>query len=208
MSAGGKRAPKAGPTAFYLSLDASLDEGDHLLGREVEGRVVKAEHQRAGKLAPGQSYVATALVTIPFEVKGGMHVIAYADSGLADSGWAKSTISSRLVGVRGSAEGRVEEFQGEGNNATEKAVEIVAYTAPNLQVTALAAPERAVRGQKFEVSYTVTNNGGATPALQSGWDDLVYLSRDPFLDLAADRFMGTVTPYGWATRRRKLHGKA
>jgi hypothetical protein len=39
------------------------------------------------------------------------------------------------------------------------------------------------------VTYTVTNRGGDTPATQSTWDDLIYLSRDRFLDLRADRFL-------------------
>src|SRR3546814_6901539 len=70
-----------------------------------------------------------------------------------------------------------------GNNSSAREITLTPYTPPNLQVTALAAPERAVRGQKFHLEYTVTNAGGATPSLQGRWDDLIYLSRDPFLDL-------------------------
>ena len=41
------------------------------------------------------------------------------------------------------------------------------------------------------MTYTVTNNGGATPDVQGEWDDLVYLSADTFLDLKADRYVGS-----------------
>src|SRR3546814_18142058 len=67
---------------------------------------------------------------------------------------------------------------------------------PNLQVSALTAPERAVRGQTFRVEYSVTNSGGAPPALQGQWDDLIYLSRVPFLDLTSDRLVGSVRHTG------------
>ena len=68
-------------------------------------------------------------------------------------------------------------------------MEVTPYNAPDLQVTALTAPARAVRGQSFDLTYTVTNLGGATPFQQPTWEDLIYLSRDEFLDLRADRFL-------------------
>jgi large repetitive protein len=60
----------------YLSLDATLDEGDFLLRREVDGREVMAEFVRDGVLAAGESYTATVTVTLPFEVSGAFHVLA------------------------------------------------------------------------------------------------------------------------------------
>ncbi|MFA7603825.1 MAG: CARDB domain-containing protein, partial [Novosphingobium sp.] len=181
----------------YLSLDASLDEGDWLMSRESSpGVIVKAEHNRVGVLEAGDYYYATVTVTLPFELQGPMHVIAMADSALADSFGAQSTLSPRLAGVRGALAGKVREFQGEGNNSTARQVALTPYSPPNLQVTALGVPERVVRGQKFRVEYTVTNSGGTTPALQGQWDDLIYLSRDPFLDLTSDRYIGSVRHSG------------
>src|SRR3546814_17922200 len=83
-----------------------------------------------------------------------------------------------------------------GNNSSAREITLTPYTPPILQLTALAAPERAVRGQKFHLEYTVTNAGGATPSLQGRWDDLIYLSRDPFLDLTSDRYLGSVRHSG------------
>src|SRR3546814_12670994 len=65
----------------YLSLDASLDDGDWLMSREsAPGVIVKAENKHVGGLEAGESYYATVTVTLPFELEGAMHVIALATS--------------------------------------------------------------------------------------------------------------------------------
>jgi hypothetical protein len=177
----------------YLSLDASLDDGDYLLPlRKPDGTFADAAFLRQGVLAAGDSYVAMIRVTLPFEVKGSFYLLAYTDSGLGASGFAPSTISPRLQGIAGNPGGVVREFQGEGNNVTAAAVQITPYVAPDLQVTEVDAPLRVTRGQSFSVTYTVTNEGGDTPDLQPAWDDLIYLSRDQLLDLRADRYIGTL----------------
>ncbi len=56
--------------------------------------------------------------------------------------------------------------------------------------------ERVVRGGSLSLIYTVTNLGGETPPSQQDWEDLIYLSRDPLLDLRADRFVGRVPHRG------------
>lgn len=181
----------------YLSLDASLDEGDWLMSREASpGVIVRAENAHVGILNPGESYIAKVTVSLPFELEGEFNVIAAADSGLEQSGYAKSTLSPRLSGVRGQVNGKVKEYAGEGNNLTVQPVTLTPYTPPDLQVASLGVPLRATRGQPFRVEYSVTNAGGATPALQPQWDDLVYLSRDPFLDLTSDRFLGSIRHTG------------
>ncbi len=180
----------------FLSLDPSLDNGDHLLGREDGGSVVKAEYQRLGKLAINESYTATVRVTMPFEVEGDFNILAVTDTRIGESGYYKSTVSSRLRGVSGDPGGYVREFQDEGNNTTSSPITITPYVAPDIQVTRLDASLRAVRGQQFDIEYDVTNLGGNTPSLQATWDDLIYLSRDEFLDLSADRFLTSVRHTG------------
>ena len=87
---------------------------------------------------------------------------------------------------------RVQEFQDEGNNVTAEPMPIVMAPPPDLQVTSVVVPEHVIAGQEFDLSYTVTNTGpGDTPPRQDKWDDLIYLSRDPFLDLRADLFVGS-----------------
>ena len=59
------------------------------------------------------------------------------------------------------------------------------------------APERAVRGQLVDITYTVTNTGpSGVPDSQGQWTDLIYLSRDKILDLRADRFVSAVPHSG------------
>ncbi|MBM3524338.1 MAG: hypothetical protein FJX57_15395, partial [Alphaproteobacteria bacterium] len=178
----------------FLSLDASLDESDYLLKDNATGR--DAQYVRSTKLGAGASYTATVSATLPFDIDGPFYLIAATDTGIGRSGWAKSSISPRLDGVRGSSTGNVREFLGEGNNVTSNDVIITPYAAPDLQVTSLTAPERAVRGQGFDVTYTVRNLGGDTPPEQANWDDLIYLSRDTFLDIRADVFIGSVAHAG------------
>ncbi len=178
---------------MFLSIDPSLDANDTLLEDETDpAHPVVAEYTRRGVLKAGESYTATVKITVPFEISGGFHVLAHADARANASRYAVSNISPRLAGVQ-SATDRVREFRDEGDNITVAAVTVTPYVAPDLQVTALSSPLRAVRGQRFDLSYTVTNLGGATPLQQSKWEDLVYLSRDGFLDTRADRFLGSIS---------------
>ena len=58
-------------------------------------------------------------------------------------------------------------------------------------MTQVTIPQRVNVGQQLDVSWQVTNEGtGDTPARQDVWSDRVYLSRDEFLDLDADRYLG------------------
>src|SRR3546814_11709188 len=67
----------------YLSLDASLDEGDWLMSRESSpGVIVRAENRHVGVLDAGDSYTATVTLTLPIELAGPMTVLPMADSAL------------------------------------------------------------------------------------------------------------------------------
>jgi subtilase family serine protease len=184
---------------IYLSRDPSLDERDILMSDEsLSESPVSAEYERHGVLKVGQSYTASVPVTMPFDITGPFCILAYTDTDIGPT-WDSpvSDISPRLVGLSPTEDAyqsaRVREFQGEGNNLTAASVEVTPYNAPDLRVTALTAPERATRGQSFDLTYTVTNLGGPTPFQQRTWGDLIYLSRDAFLDLRADRFLTSVS---------------
>jgi hypothetical protein len=57
-------------------------------------------------------------------------------------------------------------------------------------VSQVQIPVRVDAGQSFDVTWTVTNRGtGSTSDKTPRWDDLIYLSRDEFLDLNADLFL-------------------
>src|SRR5262249_2849903 len=85
----------------------------------------------------------------------------------------------------------VPEFKDEGNNAIFKPLSVVLRLPPDLAVTTVAAPEHATVGQFLSFSLPVTNNGGATRTQQDSWTDSVFLSRDPYLDTNADRYLGS-----------------
>ncbi|MBN8490904.1 MAG: LEPR-XLL domain-containing protein, partial [Burkholderiales bacterium] len=186
---------------IFISYDASLDTLDAEITSAAARAAILAKYGRDdGKLRPGESYTATVQMTVPYDLNGEYHVLAFADANRRSSVWAPiSAISPRLRGLDtsgGAPSGVVREFQGEGNNITARAVTVQPYAPPDLRVTALSTDLRAVRGQSFDVAYTVSNLGGSTPAEEAAWDDLIYLSRDNFLDTKADRFIGSIRRTG------------
>ena len=178
---------------LFLSHDATLDPGDYLLSGAT----------RNGALAAGDSYTRSLDVRIPQGIGGDYYLLAFADSAAHTSIGSRGTIRSDLQGIyfeepihpgdwdnvdrlaRILARGKVPEFQDEGNNITALPLAIDPATPPDLQVTAITAPERVLKGQPIEVRYTVENRGGDTITDQGSWSDLIYVSRDEFLDLRA-----------------------
>ncbi|MEL6110144.1 MAG: CARDB domain-containing protein, partial [Planctomycetota bacterium] len=184
---------------IFISHDASLDNFDHELAARSHG----------GILEPGQSYSSSMTVRIPDGIEGDFHLMLFADSAAQrDRSGRPSDIGFELVGIefelpgslapwdlaseaaRESARGKVKEYQLEGNNIATRDLPVTLAPLPDLQVTAVAAPARADRGQEITVDWTVTNFGGNTVSGQEEWLDLVYLSRDEFLDLRSDIYVG------------------
>ena len=178
---------------LYLSRDASLDSQDYLLRDERDSKQIRdALLRHDGILLPGESYEAVFQVSVPFGIEGDFYFLAVADSAVLRNPFEPSNIGFGLPGVTGSGLGDVKEYEGEGNNSRFAAASILPSLVPDLQVTRVDVPLRVTRGQPLELTYRVTNVSAAdTPPLQGGWDDLVYLSRDPFLDLDADRYLAS-----------------
>jgi subtilase family serine protease len=154
---------------IFLSLDSSLDSSDSFLG----------SLNHTGILAQGASYNAGMTVNLPIGVAGTFYLLVFPD--------AETRFGPDLV----------PEFRGEGNNLRAQQFTITLTTPPDLQVTQLTIPERVTMGQTFNVSYQVSNQGGlGTPASQSAWSDVIYLSRDTFFDAQADRYLGTANHSG------------
>ena len=167
----------------YLSKDATLDSGDLFVGVDLH----------AGVLATGSSYSKTMNITLPEGIQGNFYLLVFVDSDTKPSSQVTSAIFPGLPGVAGAGgPAAVPEFRGEGNNITAAALPVTLRLPPDLQVTQLSVPEHAIVGQFIDLTYRVTNNGsGDTPTMQGAWTDLIYLSRDQFLDLDADRFIGS-----------------
>ncbi|KKK55459.1 hypothetical protein LCGC14_3074340, partial [marine sediment metagenome] len=64
----------------------------------------------------------------------------------------------------------------------------VTYREADLQVTELTVPAAAMSGETITVSYQVTNEG-LRDTRQDGWNDRLFLSRDPSLD-QRDLYLG------------------
>src|SRR5262249_52152110 len=170
--------------------------------------------KRTAALPVNASYTATVPVRLPDGIDGPFYVLALTDSPASADRGVPSDIGFNNFGVafeepfrlpehdrlqeaaRLLARGAVPEYQQEGNNTARTPITVARAAPPDLRVTGLVAPARVRTGQEFDVTYTVTNLGGDTPASQPAWDDLLYLSRDRFLDLRADRFMDTLRHEG------------
>ena len=190
---------------LFISHDASLDSQDFQL----------AAIGRSEILQPGESYTVTQDVKLPEAIGGTFNILAYADSAAYRDpyGRVKSDVGFFNPGTLFEADnplepwdmasnaarqsrGRVFEFQQESNNIANADLPVSLVNPPDLQVTDLVAPFRVDRGQLIDVFFTVSNEGGDTVPGQNSWSDLVYLSRDPVLDLSADRYIGNLERKG------------
>ncbi len=184
---------------FFLSKDPTLDPGDYHLGGT----------DYSSLLPDGEAYTRTFDVKVPPGIGGEYYILAYTDSAARPQPTSQGTIRAGLSGIgfeepwrlgdwdsvdrvfRLISRGAVHEFSEEGDNILVEPLTVVPADPPDLQVTALSAPESVLKGQPIDVSYTVSNLGGDTIPDQSKWTDLVYLSRDEVLDLRVDRYLGS-----------------
>ncbi|HET7864109.1 MAG TPA: putative Ig domain-containing protein, partial [Burkholderiaceae bacterium] len=191
----------------FLSRDASLDNSDYpLVDRgelvEIIRRVrLTSLTDATGKpryLQPGESYTNQATFTLPSSISGDFHLIVKADTATAKYIYTPvpSSIREGLDTLEGSGPGAVLEFQDEGDNVASISLPITLSPPPDLQVTQVTIPESVIAGQNFTVNYRVENKGGKTPSDQGNWYDFVYLSKDRFLDINKDRYLGYVSHGG------------
>ncbi|HEX8961620.1 MAG TPA: CARDB domain-containing protein, partial [Rhodocyclaceae bacterium] len=192
---------------IYLSRDASLDNADYPLvdrGSEVEGKlrvslVSLYENNKPKYLKPGESYTQSETFTLPESISGDFNIIVKTDTSTTKSyyGYVSSTVRDGLDVLDNNPNfDSVKEFKDEGNNVKSIALPITLATPPDLQVSQVTAADSVIAGQAFTVNYTVVNSGGATPSDQSSWYDLVYLSKDRFLDVSQDRYLGYIQHNG------------
>jgi len=186
----GNRAPREGLwyERLYLSRDETLDFGDTMLvSRRITTRV-----------QPGESVQRTADVAVPDGIEGDFTLLAFVDATISGAAGQPGLDYDR-VGRRyiDPVNERVPEFQNEGNNITGVPFPVTLSPIPDLQVTAIDAPAQVDQGALIDVTFTVTNMGqGATFASETSWDNLIYFSRDEFLDLNADRYLANVRHTG------------
>ncbi|AFY47683.1 CARDB domain-containing protein,putative collagen-binding protein,Calx-beta domain-containing protein,subtilase family protease [Nostoc sp. PCC 7524] len=121
---------------------------------------------RSGALEPTVEYTATANFNLPIDLNGSYYVIVRTDR-------------NNLV-----TEGALEN---NNDQASDSTVAVSLSPVPDLVVDAVDAPEQAIAGQPFSLTWTVTNNGAVTTGT---WYDAFYLSRDQVFDRNSDIYLG------------------
>lgn len=173
----------------YLSTDATLDFNDELLTSYIR--------EAETGLGIGESYDVNLNVQLPENIDGDYHLLVFTDSNIHDgsepynlkSGGPEQKEIYYEVGLDENL-ARVPEFRDEDNNITAIPLDVTQRDLADLQVTEVVVPPRATVGQSFELTYTVTNEGtGDTTAAESRWNEMVYLSRDRFLDTRSDIYL-------------------
>ena len=125
---------------------------------------------RTGDLGPtGDHYTATADVALPHGISGTWYLF-----GLTDATHA------------------VAEGGHEANNKTDRVLEIALEPTPDVQVTAVDAPN-GTSGDPLAVSWTVSNLGTGT--LAGSWSDALFLSADATYG-AGDTFLAAFPASG------------
>jgi hypothetical protein len=145
-----------------------------------------------------QSYTRTVHVNLPDGIEGDFHILVFTDSNLTGAvpPHGPGIGFERFINQQMA---RVPEFQDEGNNVVAEPSPILLSTPPDLQVTLVDVPERVTAGQSVRGPYTVTNDLGEGPTRKAvRWDDLIYLSRDQFLDLSQRPLPGFHIAHGRA----------
>ena len=166
----------------YLSQDNSLDRSDIYLG----------EYKREGSVNLNETYQGKATITLPEGIDGNYQLLVFTDSNLVED---KIVPNIGFEGVNRTL-ARVPEFDNEDNNIASTSLQVTLRPSADLQatdVTIKADDSKAIAGQSFKIDYTVTNRGdGDTPETQQEWTDLIYLSRDKYLDLNRDIYLDYV----------------
>jgi parallel beta-helix repeat protein len=143
----------------YLSTDPVYQEGvDEYLGGSVNLTALNS----------GQSYLQTAMVTLPQGIQGNYYLIVFAD---------KSTSLGE---------------SNENNNISVALPIVINLTPPpDLKVTSVIAPTNAFSGQTINVTWTTKNQGTGNVPPGNTFRDYVYLSSNPTLNLSSAILLGT-----------------
>ncbi|MCA9191785.1 MAG: hypothetical protein KDB03_08485 [Planctomycetales bacterium] len=174
--------------SIYLSTDLSLDSYDIFLGKV----------ERREPLAAGASYVVTTQVRMPDNIGGKFYLTVATDAVLGpwSPGWHPRPLpyptAEGPARLYGTGSGNVLEFADEDDNLATQELDIQFVPTPDLVIDNVTAPTRLEVGQRFNVTYVVSNDGGPVPSSQVPYLDRIYLSRDTTLDVASDHFVGQI----------------
>ena len=112
----------------------------------------------------GESYTASADVTIPQGLVGSYKILVWTDS----DGTNHRTFPFQVT-----------ESDDSNNYNLSRPIQINAPPLPDLQTTIVQAQEEAFAGQAFNLNWRVENRGdGTTPPNVTAWNDKIYLSQN------------------------------
>ena len=117
-------------------------------------------------LGPGQSYTQTVNVTLPNNAQGAWYVYVSPD------------------GTGNHHRQAMPELQQTGKVAVSSTFNVQLSPVPDLTVPSVQAPQQLFSGQSATVSWTVKNTGNG-PTGSNSWNDSIYLSSSPTLDVSA-----------------------
>jgi len=133
--------------AVFLSPSSPFNEGDAT-------RLLQVDHD--GALAHDSSYHVSTRLVLPNGISGPYYVFVRTDN-------------SHSVFENGATENNV--------GRSDTTINVTLSPWPDLQVSAVRAPEHVSAGKQASVSWTVTNTG-VGPTISDGWTDRVYISAD------------------------------
>ncbi|MCC7204900.1 MAG: Ig-like domain-containing protein, partial [Phycisphaeraceae bacterium] len=167
----------------FISQDTSLDLYDEILGTFRHEGVVQAD----------DTYEVTGTIRLPDDIDGPFYILVYIDSPFDHDPETRPLPYPSTQGgtrLRGQGDGYVQEFRGEGNDITSQTVNVHLVHSPDLRVSDVQTASHVLTGQSFVVTYYVGNVGpGGIPDRQNKWTDMVYLSRDQYLDIYSDHLV-------------------
>ncbi|MGB7378807.1 MAG: putative Ig domain-containing protein, partial [Rivularia sp. (in: cyanobacteria)] len=183
---------------IYLSQDGSLDRSDVYLGKYKREGILQIDDKNPDNGVEINSYQGKARITLPEGINGDYQLLVFTDSNLVETPRVPNIGFEGLVDRRLA---RVPEFDDEDNNIASESLSVTLRPSADLQVTNVkinADNSKAIAGQSFTIDYTVKNvdEKGDTPQTQQKWTDLIYLSRDKYLDLNKDIFLKYVDHEG------------
>lgn len=148
---------------IYLSTDAAYQAGaDTYLGGAAN----------LTALNPGQGYSQMAEVMLPNGLQGNYYLIVFTDKSSNNSGALPES--------------------NENNNISVAFPVIINLTPPpDLKVLSIAAPTNAFSGQQINITWTVKNQGSGDVPPGNAFQDYVYLSSTPTLNLNTATLLGT-----------------
>ncbi|MEX2552838.1 MAG: CARDB domain-containing protein, partial [Actinomycetota bacterium] len=192
---------------IYISKDETLDRYD-LMVAEVAHRGTLLPDKTRQMLEPGQSYTVETTIRLPDDIEGDFFLLVYVDSVYAPAERLRSAlpypeargafrIDPPRIPTEWNLMGQVKEFADEANNILAQPIGVTQTITPDLRVTAVTSAaiepdDEVYSGRRFQVDYTVTNTGtNDVPDRQNVWTDYIFLSRDQYLDVNSDHYVGS-----------------